>query len=133
MQLDGPPRTSILRTKLGAAACMLLASGMPAAVRADTGTTTRVDVNALLYGEQSRANVAEPTARVTRLLATSSTVTRRRPDTPGATSVMGSIKIHNPHTTTVQNAADRTMVRPRRRRTVGVDGRRAVSQTAQPA
>jgi hypothetical protein len=67
MQLDAPGRPSSLRSKLGAAACLLLASGMPAVARADAGATTRLDASALLYGEKNRANVVEPNVRVTRL------------------------------------------------------------------
>lgn len=69
MQLTAAGRTSPLRRRLGAAACLLLASGMPAVARAEAGATTQVDATALFYGERSRANVAEPTARITRRFA----------------------------------------------------------------
>jgi hypothetical protein len=69
MQLTPAGRTTALRARLGAAACLLLASGMPAATRADSGATTQLDATALLYGEQNRANVVEPTARITRRFA----------------------------------------------------------------
>jgi uncharacterized protein DUF3570 len=65
MQLASSP--SSIRGKLGAAACMLLASVTPAVVRADSGAVTQVDATVLLYGEQSRAKVTEPTVRVTRI------------------------------------------------------------------
>jgi len=66
MQLASPSPSSI-RGKLGAAACMLLASVTPAVVRADSGAVTQVDATVLLYGEQARAKVTEPTVRVTRI------------------------------------------------------------------
>ena len=69
MQLTPAGRTSSLRGRLGAAACLLLASGMPAMAQAETGATTQFDATALLYGERNRANVAEPTARITRRFA----------------------------------------------------------------
>ena len=69
MQLTPASRTSFLRGRLGAAACLLLASGMPAVAQAESGATTQFDATALLYGEQNRANVAEPTARITRRFA----------------------------------------------------------------
>ena len=69
MQLTPAGRTSSLRGRLGAAACLLLASGMPAMARAESGATTQFDATALLYGERNRANVAEPTARITRRFA----------------------------------------------------------------
>ena len=47
---------------------MLLASVAPAAARGDaSGAVTQVDATMLLYGEQSRTNVFEPTVRVTRI------------------------------------------------------------------
>ena len=68
MQLDPSDRTRSVRGKLKAAACMLLASGVPGMARAqDQGTTSQVDVTGLLYGEASRVSVVEPTARFTRL------------------------------------------------------------------
>lgn len=67
MQLGCPSRASSIRGRLSTAACVLLASGAPAAAHADAGAVTQVDATMLLYGEESRANVAEPTVRVTRL------------------------------------------------------------------
>jgi hypothetical protein len=67
MQLEAPSRPSALRSRLSAVACLLLASGMPAAAHAQTGATSQFDGSVLIYGEKSRAQVFEPTARVTRL------------------------------------------------------------------
>lgn len=47
---------------------MLLASAAPAAAQS-SGGSTQFDATALLYGEAHRANVVEPTARITRLFA----------------------------------------------------------------
>jgi hypothetical protein len=69
MQLTAASHTSSLRSRLGAAACLLLAAGLPAMAQAESGTTTQFDATALLYGERNRANVAEPTARITRRFA----------------------------------------------------------------
>lgn len=66
MQLASNAPSSI-RGKLSTAACMLLASVTPAVVRADSGAVTQIDATVLLYGEQSRAKVTEPTLRVTRI------------------------------------------------------------------
>ncbi len=78
MQLDGTPRGPVLRRRLGAAVCMLLASGTPAAVRADPGTAgtagTTVDASTLFYGENQRTNVVEPEVRVTRLFSNGQTL-----------------------------------------------------------
>ena len=67
MQLTPGPRPSALRLRLGAAACLLLASA-PAA-RAQTADTTAnvFEASALLYGEKGRTNVMEPTAKITHL------------------------------------------------------------------
>lgn len=69
MQLATSTAASPLRGRLRAAAWMLLASAAPAVARADSVPATQFDATALLYGEQNRANVVEPTARVTRLFA----------------------------------------------------------------
>jgi hypothetical protein len=55
-----------LRSKLSAAVCVLLASAAPAIAYADAGAT-QLDASLLIYGEQARAKVYEPTVRVTRL------------------------------------------------------------------
>lgn len=67
MQLTGGNAPSALRTRLGAAACMLIASGVPAA--AEPGAGSQLDVSALLYGERNRTNVVEPSVRLTRVFA----------------------------------------------------------------
>jgi hypothetical protein len=64
VQLSSPEP---VRGRLRAAVCVLLASGVPAVARADG--VTQVDSAILLYGERSRADVVEPTVRVTRTLA----------------------------------------------------------------
>ena len=69
VQLTPTSRTSSVRGRLGAAACLLLAAGMPAMAQAESGATTQFDATALLYGERNRADVAEPTARITRRFA----------------------------------------------------------------
>ena len=68
MQLS-ESRSPSIRSKLGYAACMLLASVAPAAVaRAESsGAVTQLDAALLLYGEQSRTDIVEPTVRVTRI------------------------------------------------------------------
>ncbi len=69
MQLTAAGRPSALRSRLGAAACLLLAAGLPAAARADTpapAPTWQFDTSGLLYGEAKRTAVLEPTARITR-------------------------------------------------------------------
>ena len=63
-----PSNPASIRGKLGTAACMLLASVVPAAARAQSsGAVTQMDATVLIYGEQSRAKVTEPTVRVTRI------------------------------------------------------------------
>jgi hypothetical protein len=68
MQLNVPARATAVRSRLGAAACMLLAAGAPVAARAEDATPgTQVDASALYYGENQRVSVVEPEVRVTRL------------------------------------------------------------------
>ncbi len=72
MQLEPGPRASSIRGRLGAAACMLFATGTPALAQSPSGATTpgtQLDASMLLYGEANRVNIAEPTARITRLYA----------------------------------------------------------------
>ena len=77
MQLTQPPRVSSIRRRLGAAACVLLASGVPGAAGTGAGIataaegagTTQVDASLLYYGEVARARVTEPMIRITRLAA----------------------------------------------------------------
>lgn len=67
LQLNTGPGVPPLRATLQAAACMLLAAGLPAAARAGANGTTQIDLSTLLYGEQARVNVLEPVARITRI------------------------------------------------------------------
>lgn len=62
-----------VRARLSTAAVLLLSSGVPAAA-AEGGATTRIEAGGLLYGEASRANVVEPTVRVTRIGADGQTL-----------------------------------------------------------
>lgn len=68
MQLESSPRPAGVRGRLRAAACVLLAAGVPAAARADDAAPKyQLDASGLLYGEQGRAKVVEPVAKLTRL------------------------------------------------------------------
>lgn len=66
MQL-GSPAPSSIRGPLGAAACVLLAAGLPGAALADDATTPawQFEGSGLVYAEQGRTVIAEPLARVT--------------------------------------------------------------------
>ncbi len=66
MQLNSGNRPPSLRGRLSAAACLLLASGAPAAARA-AAPKWQFEGTGLLYREQNRVSVVEPTARITRL------------------------------------------------------------------
>lgn len=75
MQLTRPPRVSPLRRKLGAAACVLLASALPAAGQAaEGGNATQLDASLLFYGEAARVKVTEPQVRITRLYRSGQTL-----------------------------------------------------------
>ena len=65
MQLNPPVRPAGIRSRLGAAACALVASA--AIARADGGAGTQLEAAALIYGEQGRTNVVEPLVRITRV------------------------------------------------------------------
>ncbi len=74
MQLDPAGRIVSVRQRLSAAACVLLAAGVPAGARADPAGAAapdtaawQLDATGLIYGEENRANVVEPVARLTRL------------------------------------------------------------------
>lgn len=67
MQLTAADRSGAIRARLAAAACLLVSASLPA-VAAETGSGVRFEGSALLYGEQGRAQVVEPTAKVTKLL-----------------------------------------------------------------
>lgn len=64
LQLD---QAGSVRQRLSAAACVLLAAGAPSAARGDTVPTTQIEATGLLYGEQSRTGILEPSFRATRL------------------------------------------------------------------
>ncbi len=77
MQLDPATRPTPLRSRLSAAAWMLLAAGMPSArAHADPAPNPnwQFDGSGLLYGEQGRVRVVEPIARITRLFASGQTL-----------------------------------------------------------
>lgn len=67
MQLSAALPAPTLRRRLGAAACLLLASGATAAHADGSGVTNTLDATGLIYGEQNRTDVVEPIARITRL------------------------------------------------------------------
>ena len=68
MQLESAPRASKLRLRLGAAACLLLASGTAARAQAPDSTgSNQLEASMLVYGEKQRTNVVEPTAKITHL------------------------------------------------------------------
>ncbi len=70
MQLTNAPGRSALRARLGAAACVLLAAGAPAAARGDAAAPTwQLDTSGLYYGEKGRTQIVEPVAKITRLFA----------------------------------------------------------------
>ena len=82
MQLTRP---GCVRTALRAAACLVLATGLSAAARAEepapppmpAPTTTpgwQLDATGLLYSEQSRTSVVEPIGRITRLFQSGQTL-----------------------------------------------------------
>lgn len=59
-------RAGLIRHRVRLAACVLLAAGTPTA---SAGDTTQFEATGLLYGEQGRTDILEPTVRVTRLYA----------------------------------------------------------------
>lgn len=67
LQLTRPEPGSPIRSRLRAAACLLLASSIPGAAHAEGGGASSIDTSLLLYGEQARTNVLEPTVRYSRL------------------------------------------------------------------
>jgi hypothetical protein len=69
LQLTRPEPASPVRARLRAAACLLLASSLPAVAHAEGGGTSTLDTSLLLYGEKQRADVLEPTVRFSRLFA----------------------------------------------------------------
>jgi len=67
LQLNAPVRPAASRSRLGAAACALIASAATAVARADGGATTQLEAATLIYGEQNRTDVVEPLLRITRV------------------------------------------------------------------
>jgi hypothetical protein len=61
LQLNEP--AAPIRSRLRAAVCVLLATGLPGGPRAAEGGSTQLDSSVLLYGERDRADVVEPTVR----------------------------------------------------------------------
>jgi hypothetical protein len=64
---SGSKRPTLTRNRLQAAACMLLAAGMPAMAQSESNGKWQFVGSTLFYGEQGRARVIEPTARITRI------------------------------------------------------------------
>ena len=58
-----------MRQRLGAAACLLLAGSLPAAAQPPIAPGWQLETTGLLYGEQARARVVEPTGRLSRTFA----------------------------------------------------------------
>lgn len=69
MQLNGLSSPPTLRGRIGAAACLLLATGAPATGHAQSAAAWQLDASGLIYGEQNRTAVVEPSAKITRLFA----------------------------------------------------------------
>src|SRR5262249_34841375 len=74
MQLDPARPSSSLRAKLGAAACTLLATSVPAGAQAAADPRWLLETSALYYGEQARTQIAEPVIRVTRVFSDRRTI-----------------------------------------------------------
>ncbi len=77
MQLNAAPRPGALRRRLAAAACTLLAAGLPVRAHAQESAPWQFEGSALLYSERERASVVEPVARITRLFPDGQRVTAR--------------------------------------------------------
>jgi uncharacterized protein DUF3570 len=75
LQLGAGRPVSPLREKIGKAALAVTLLNLPAAVHADNQPTTQIDINTLLYDEQTRAQVVEPLLNVTRLYADGQSLT----------------------------------------------------------
>jgi hypothetical protein len=69
LQLSRPSPGSSVRSRLGAAACLLLAGSLPAAAQVPAAPGWQLEATGLLYGEQARARVVEPMGRLTRTFA----------------------------------------------------------------
>ena len=69
-----PPAPAVLG-RLRAAACVLLAAGLPGATHADPVTPSwQLEASTLGYSEKTRAKVVEPAVRLTRLFASGTTL-----------------------------------------------------------
>lgn len=68
MQLT-PGSTPELRSRLGQAAALVLASVVPAAAQTAADPTLRIEASGLFYTEAQRTTIGEPIVRVTRLFA----------------------------------------------------------------
>jgi hypothetical protein len=101
MQLGAPGRAASIRNRLGAAACMLLASSLPAMAQSDSAAINQFDATALLYGERGRTRVVEPTARVTRIYPNGQTISAQLGiDVMSGASPSGAMPAGRPQTTT---------------------------------
>jgi hypothetical protein len=110
MQLGSPPRRSPLRTRLNAAACMLVAAGMPASASADSSPRWQFEGSALYYGERGRARVVEPIARITRLFPGGQTLSARLGlDAISGASPSGALPSGRVQTTTTPSGRIRTV------------------------
>lgn len=70
MQLTSGAPVPVLRARLRAATCVLLAAGAPAAAHAEGAAPAwQFDGSTLVYAEKARTQIVEPVARITRLFA----------------------------------------------------------------
>lgn len=67
MQLTTTSRPTSLRSKLSAAACLLLVAGTATKTPADEAPSWQFESSGLIYAEQTRTHVLEPIARISRL------------------------------------------------------------------
>jgi Protein of unknown function (DUF3570) len=78
VQLERIAADASVRTRLGAAACLLLATGAtitsPAPAEANDTPSWRLEGSALLYVERNGTDVVEPVGRLTRLFANGQTL-----------------------------------------------------------
>jgi hypothetical protein len=105
MQLGSPG----IRGKLSAAACVLLASGAGSA-RAAAPVKWQFEGSGLLYSEQGRASVVEPTGRITRLFPDGQTLSATLAiDAITGASPTGAIPTTTVQTTTTPSGNVRTI------------------------
>ncbi len=70
MQLTSGAPVPVLRARLRAATCVLLAAGAPAAAHAEGAAPAwQFDGSTLVYAERSRTQIVEPVARITRMFS----------------------------------------------------------------